>query len=252
MKNILVPVGSVENGVNNLRYAVNFASFTQARVYVTCIKTEENTEAVLREVLDSVDTKDVQVVSKRISGDIFEGIASLSRVLNIDFMILSPQSVDINNEVYLGKVTGKIVRQTEIPLLVVPKDYLFRRFDSILFAFKNAPIESDETSDTLESFLAIFHSQLHLLQVVTPDTAGNDKSLSEPVERLNGSLTTTENATVFEGIVEHFNAIDPEMLCILRRKEKMGFFRKLWGSNNEILKKDFHTSKPLLILKERE
>ena len=26
MKNILVPVGSVENGINNLRYAVNFAA----------------------------------------------------------------------------------------------------------------------------------------------------------------------------------------------------------------------------------
>ena len=252
MKNILVPIGSVENGVNNLRYAINFASITQARVYVTCIKTDQNTEEVLREVLDNVQTKDIQVVSKRISGDIFEGIASLSRVLNIDLMVLSPQSVDINDEVYLGKVTGKIVRATEIPLLIVPRDYLFRRFDNILFACKNAPIKESNASNTLQDVLEMFHAKLHVLQVVTPETAKNFRTLSPSVEKLKDEVTVSENSTVFEGIVEHFNRINPEMLCVLRRKEKTGFFRKLWGTNNVMLKKDFHTSKPLLILKERE
>ena len=39
MKNILVPIGSIENGINNLRYATSFAAMTNARIYATCIKT---------------------------------------------------------------------------------------------------------------------------------------------------------------------------------------------------------------------
>ena len=34
MKNILVPVGSSENGINNLKYAINFASISGATVYL--------------------------------------------------------------------------------------------------------------------------------------------------------------------------------------------------------------------------
>ncbi len=252
MKNILVPIGSVENGKNNLQYAINFAAISGARVYVTCIKTE-HTETMLRQVLDEVPTiKDVQVVSKAISGNIFEGIQQLCNVLHIDLMILSPQSIDIKDEVYLGETTGKIVRESDIPLLIVPTGHLFRRFDTLLLAFKNAPIYSKGASDTLESMLAIFKSKLHLLHVVTPDTAANDRTLSDELQRLNGTVTVTENSTVFEGIVEHFNVINPEMLCVLRRKNKTGFFRNLWKSNNQMLKREFHTTKPLLILKERE
>jgi len=54
-------------------------------------------------VLENVSTKDVQVVSKTISGDIFEGVSQLSKSLKIDLIVLSPQSVEIKDEVYLGK-----------------------------------------------------------------------------------------------------------------------------------------------------
>jgi len=133
MKNILVPIGSIENGINNLRYATSFAAMTNARIYVTCIKTLA-TELILKEVLENVSTKDVQVVSKTISGDIFEGVSQLSKSLKIDLIVLSPQSVEIKDEVYLGKVTTKIIRQTDTPLLIVPPNYLFRKIDTILFA----------------------------------------------------------------------------------------------------------------------
>ena len=68
-------------------------------------------------------------------GDIFEGVSQLSKNLKIDVIVLSPQSVEIKDEVYLGKVTTKIIRQTNIPLLIVPPNYLFRKLDTILFAF---------------------------------------------------------------------------------------------------------------------
>jgi len=103
MKNILVPIATREKGINNLTYAVNFASITQARVYVVSINSDGGAESVLRDVLDAVPTmKNVQVVSKILSGDIFDGIQELSRSLKIDLMILSPKSIDISEKLYLG------------------------------------------------------------------------------------------------------------------------------------------------------
>jgi hypothetical protein len=40
------------------------------------------------------------------------------------------------------------------------------------------------------------------------------------------------------------------MICVLRRR-KQNIFEKIW-QRNEIFKEEFHTTKPLLILKERE
>tara|TARA_B100000795_G_scaffold250490_1_gene218718 strand:+ start:8916 stop:9671 length:756 start_codon:yes stop_codon:yes gene_type:complete len=251
MKNILVPIGSIENGINNLRYATSFAAMTNARIYVTCIKTL-TTELILKEVLESVSTKDVQVVSKTIRGDIFEGVSQLSKSLKIDLIILSPQSIEIQDEVYLGKATTKIIRQTDIPLLIVPPNYLFRKIDAVLFAFKNSKIETTRASKTLKALIDMFHTKLDLLQVVTPDTAKNDREIKPELKALMNRGITSENATVFQGIVEHFNALHPEMLCVLRRRDTGGFFKKLLRQNEVIFKEQFFTTKPLLILKENQ
>ena len=114
MKNILVPVGTIENGINNVRYATSFAAMTNARIYITCIKTLA-TELILKEVLENVNTQDVQVVSKPISGDIYDGVAQLSKSLKIDLIILSPQSIEIKDKVFLGAATTKIIRQYGMP-----------------------------------------------------------------------------------------------------------------------------------------
>jgi nucleotide-binding universal stress UspA family protein len=251
MKNILVPVASVKNGINNLRYATSLAAVYNARIYVTCIKTE-NTELIIKEVLENTNTLDVQVVSKPIAGDIFEGITELSNLLHIDMIILSPKSLDIKDEVYLGPVTTKIIKNTSLPLLIVPQDYLFRRLSSILFAHKNATIETTKASDTLESFVDKFQAEVTVLHVVTPDTAENPREIQSGLKKLSNKHIITENATVFQGITEHFTAINPEMLCVLRRKNTGGFFKKLIRQNEQILKEHFFTTKPLLILKERE
>lgn len=251
MKNILVPVASVKNGINNLRYATSLAALYNARIYVTCIKTE-NTELILKEVLENTNTQDVQVVSKPITGDVFEGIAELSKVLHIDLILLSPKSLDIKDEVYLGPVTTKIIKNTSLPLLVVPQNYLFSRFTSILFAHKNAAIETLEASNTLATFVDKFQAEMTVLQVVTPDTATNSRDLQLELKSISKNHIVSENATVFQGITEHFSAINPEMLCVLRRKNTGGFFKNLVRQNEQILKEQFFTTKPLLILKERE
>ena len=98
----------------------------------------------------------------------------------------------------------------------------------------------------------MFHAKLDLLQVVTPDTSGNDRKIKPELKALMSKDITTENATVFQGIVEHFNALSPEMLCVLRRKDTGGFFKKLLRQSEVILKEQFFTTKPLLILKEHE
>ncbi len=260
MKNILVPVGSTENGINNLKYAVNFASMSGGKVYLINIYKEfskvggltkvnqlmiHENEKQLEEVISAVNTIGVEVIAKPIKGNPFEGIIRVSKQFDIDLIVVSPQSIEIKNEVYLGNVTGKIVKQTEIPLLIVPKDYLFRKFDSILVAFKNGHFEKENVLAPLHNMIALFKSKINLLQVITPETTEENKKIDQELLDIKSTLTTTENGTTFQGVLEHFQSHNPDMLCVIRRKR--GFFKKLW-EKNIVLKRDFHTSKPLLIL----
>jgi len=260
MKNILVPVGSTESAITNLKYAINLASLTGATVYLINLYKEfskvgrltkvnelivEESEEQLELVLKEVNTKGVDVISKSLKGDPFEGIQRISAQLNIDLIILSPQSVDIDNELYLGKITGKIVKQTNIPVLLIPRGYIFRKAEIILLAFKNGRLENEGVLSPLSKIASHFSAKINLLHVITPDMAQEDHTIDPALLKISNSLKTTENATIFQGILEHFQSNQPDILCVFRRKR--GFFEKFWEKNT-ILKKDFHTSKPLLVL----
>ncbi len=225
MKNILVPVGSTENGINNLTYAVNFASMTGGKVYVINIYKEfsrvgslpkvnqlmiEENEQQLKELINSVNTTGVEVIAKPIKGNPFEGIKRVSKQFDIDLIIVSPQSVEISDEKYLGKVTGKLVKQTEIPLLIVPKNYLFRKFESILVAFKNGHFEKENILTPLQNMKSVFNSKINLLHVITPEATEESKKIDAELLEMNDSLTETNNATTFQGVLEHFQSHNPD------------------------------------------
>ena len=263
MKNILVPVGSVENGVNNLKYAVNFAAISGAEVYLINLYKEfskvggltkvnelvlEDSQAILDEVMSQVDTNAVKVHARPVKGDPFEGIARLSKQLDIDLVILAPQSIDIHDEIYLGSTTGKIVKQTDVPVLIVPREYLFRKAENILLALKSGHFEKENALEPLKDLAGMFSSKVHLLRVRTPN-APDDDTICDELKNMIASETVTDNATIFQGVLEHFQGHNPDILCVFRRKR--GFFQKLWEKNT-VLKKEFHTSKPLLILKGQE
>ena len=264
MKNILVPVGSNESGMNNLQYAITFATMSGAKVYVINIYKAfskvggltkvnqlmmEDSEALLDDLLSQVDTKGVEVISKPIQGDPFEAISRISRQLNIDLLILSPQSLEKRDEIYLGHNTGKIVKQTDIPLLIVPKDYSFRKAETILLAFKRGYFEKENVLAPLKEMARLFNSKINLLHVITPDVADDDTPIDPELLAIQSSFKKTENATIFQGILEHFQSHHPDILCVLRRRR--GFFQKLLEKNT-VLKREFHTSIPLLILKGQE
>ena len=260
MNNILVPVGSTDNGINNLKYAVNFASISGGTVYLINVYKEfskvagltkvnqfiiDENKDQLEEIIKAVNTKGVRVIANPVKGNPYDGIKRISKKFNIDLIILSPQSIEIKDEIYLGNITGKIVKQTEIPLLIVPKDYLFRKADSILLAFKNGHFKKENVLEPLKVMSNLLRADINLLHVITPEATNESQELDKELLDINTSLTTTNNATTFQGVLEHFQSHNPDMLCVVRRKR--GFFKKLW-EKNIVLKRDFHTSIPLLIL----
>ena len=261
MKNILVPVGSSKNAVSHLQYAVDFAKTFGARLYVvqvfnvytkagTMIKVDHILERESLEFLKShvskVDTKGVEVIVKTFKGKLIDTLELVCKTADIDLILLEPRTNSIREEVYLGKTSGKIIKQTNIPALIVPEGYKFKPMVSILIALKSAVIKRENVLNPLIDIKNQFKSIVNLLLVKTPFHNEGDFDVDEELASLITNTLYSENATTFQGVLENYKEAHPDLLCVVRRKR--GFFTKLW-ENNIILKKDFHSSTlPVLVL----
>jgi nucleotide-binding universal stress UspA family protein len=261
MKNILVPIGSTESAQNTLQYAIDFASEVNANVLVfraysaqtkagimknvnTIIERETN--LYLRAIVNSVDRKNVAVKLISAKGSLVDSVEAINSELDIDLIIVGAKSNSVKEEVFLGKTAGKLVKQTDIPLLTVPDGYKYAPIKNILMAFNSGIVKSKTALRPLQFIAKKFNPEINLLQVKTADYTDEDLVLNKDLEKLKTSLTISENATAFQGVLEHFQKFNPDMLCVFRRKR--GFFKKLWEKST-VLKEEFHTNIPLLVLK---
>lgn len=261
MKNILVPVGSSKNAKSHLQYAIDFAKAFGAKVYVvqiynvytkagTIIKIDHRLERESQNFLDehvaSIDKKGVEVITRVFKGKLIDTIEFACKSLGVDLIVLEPRTNSIKEEVYLGNTSGKIIKQTQIPALIVPENYEYKPIVKILMAVKSVLFKKENALKPLTDIKDQYKSILNLLLVETPKYTEGDLDISEDLSKLITNTTKSKSQTTFQGVLEHYQNHNPDLLCVVRRKR--GFFVKLW-EDNTILKRDFHsTSIPVLVL----
>ena len=261
MKTILVPVGSSKNAKSHLQYAVDFAKAFGAQIFVvqiynvytkagTMIKIDHILERESKAFLDthvaSIDTKGVEIHTRTFKGKLIDTLEKVCNALEVDLIILEPRTNSIKDEVYLGKTSGKIIKQTQIPALVVPEDYVYKPIKKILLAIKSAIVKKEDALNPLLEIKNHFQAVVNLLLVKTQYHIEPDFELNEQFKAMISNTTIAESPTTFQAVLEHYKANNPDLLCVVRRKR--GFFTKLW-EDNTILKKDFRSSHlPVLIL----
>jgi len=261
MKNILVPIGSNKNATNTLQYAIDFVEGSQAKIYIINVYgvakaaasmknidaiLEKDSEKELKTVLKTVDNKGVKIISKSIKGNIKDSIERIAKQLDVDLIISSAKSNSTDEAVFLGKVSGGLIKQTNMPVLIVPKEYQFKPISKILMAIKSGTISSSEVLKPLKDIVNKYDANLDLLRVITPKLKKGDEDLNTELTTLVSNSTMTENGTIFQGVLEHLHNVKPDLLCVIRRKR--GFFKRLW-EKDRVYKKDFQSKVPLLILK---
>ena len=261
MKTILVPVGSSKNAKCHLQYAVDFAKAFGAKVYVvqiynvytkagTMIKIdhilERESMSFLESHVASIDKKGVEVITKVFKGKLIDTLELACKALDVDLIILEPRTNSIKEGVYLGKTSGRIVKRTQIPVLIVPECYEYKPIVKVLMAAKSAIIRKDDVLKPLVAIKDKYKAIINLMLVKTPYHIEEDFQLNDELKSIVTNVSEVESPTTFQAVLEHYKAHDPDLLCVVRRRR--GFFSKLW-EDDIILKKDFHTTTmPVLVL----
>lgn len=206
---------------------------------------ERETQLYLNSLVSQTDTKDVTIKIIAAKGGVIESIQAIQAEIGVDLIIAEPKSNSLKEELYLGSTSGSIVKQTKIPVLIVPDGTVFKPFQVALAAFKSGALKKSEMLSPLNEFVKVFRTKVNLLLVKTPSFEEEDGELDEALKSIQNTFTTTENMTTFQGVLEHFQSNNPDLLVVFRRKR--GFFQKLWEKNT-VLKSEFYTTIPLLVL----
>jgi len=153
MKNILVPVGSNDHALNTLQYAIDFAQAEEAKIYLVHVYTspkisgavlgvdkimERDSKAILKDHLSKVDIKNVDIVTSTLKGySIIDTLKQLIKLLKIDLIISSTKNDGADDTLFLGKITGNIIKDTEVPMLIIPAAVKFQPIKKILMTIKS-------------------------------------------------------------------------------------------------------------------
>lgn len=110
--------------------------------------------------------RNVKVTRSVFFHDTFDGIINESKKQNADLIIMGSQGVSGFEEMFVGSNTEKVVRHSNIPVLVIKNEIEDFKINNIVFA-SNFNENAIKTFQKVVDFANIFNATIHLLKVNT-------------------------------------------------------------------------------------
>lgn len=182
----------------------------------------------------------------------FDGILDFSGKDKIDLIVMGSHGASGFKEMFIGSNTEKVVRHSEVPVLVIKKD-------SDSFEVNNFVFASDFTDEAKQPFRKMvafaneFNAKIHLLMVNTPNnfksTAVAEKMISDFIAAFDISNYATHiynDVNVEKGILHFAKSVNADLIGISThgRKGLSHFFN---GSISEDLVN--HAKRPVVTFK---
>ncbi|MGF1557210.1 universal stress protein [Paucihalobacter sp.] len=133
--------------------------------------------------------KDVEVIPAIKKFKVFKEVNDVAKSEGADLIIMGSHGANGMNEIFVGSNTERVVRHSEIPVLVIKSKPENMKFDQVVYG-------CDFTDESISSYIKVtkffekMDSQVHLLYVNLPDFAF--KSTNEMEARAAEFLKKTE------------------------------------------------------------
>ena len=217
MKKILVPVDFSKPAENALRVAAELARKNKAELYVlhvvemaeTLFGTEQfnvNDEQVIfflkmakkrfSKFLDKTYLEGLKVIDSVEVGSPTMGINEIQENKDIDLVVMGSNGASGLDEILIGSNTEKVVRHSNVPVLVVKQELEQLEINDIVFA-SNFEEENLHAFQKAKTFADSFDAKLHLLYVNLP---GNQFYSSQEITQQIKDFLKKADMSDFENI----------------------------------------------------
>jgi len=273
MNKILVPTDFSEHAENALRVAAMLAKLHNAEIYLLHMmeipmqQTDQgNAQSDIPETLffmklaqkrfENLMAQDYLegiTVHETVKADItFNEIKDSCAEFNIDLIVMGSHGATGLKDMFVGSNAEKVVRSSEIPVLVIKNRHDNFNVSDFVFAsdFKN---DNKETYKQAVKFAEVFGSKIHLLLVIT---SSNFMTSYEAKARINDfisgqkfdnyTITIHNDNSVEQGILNISKDIDADLIGISTHG-RQGIAHFFNGSISEDLVN--HAKRPVITFK---
>ncbi len=183
----------------------------------------------------------------------YEGILDESKKQQVDLIIMGSQGASGLEEILVGSNTEKVVRNSEVPVLVVKKEIENFKIKNIVFA-SNFKIENSSAFQKILDFTLLFNAKLHLLKINTIHNFETTKESSEAIRNfIDGfdlgddfTLNIYNDISVESGVLNFSKLIDADVI-VLNTHGRRGLAHLFNGSIGEDLAN--HAKLPVVTFK---
>jgi nucleotide-binding universal stress UspA family protein len=182
----------------------------------------------------------------------FDGIMEISKKNNVDLIVMGSHGASGYEEMFIGSNAEKVVRSSEVPVLVIKNETEEFKADRLVFA-SDFSDEIKKPFAKLVEFATIFNSHLDLVMINTPNsfksTAVAEKIMTDFLEGTNFTNYSTHiynDVNVEKGILNYSSSVDADLIGMCTHG-RTGFSHFFNGSISEDLVN--HTVRPVITFK---
>lgn len=150
----------------------------------------------------------------------FEGITNYAKKNNANLIIMGSKGVSDFEEMIIGSNTEKVVRTSNIPVIVVKTDTDKFKFKKLVFASNYDEENKIAFSDFL-TFAKKFNSQIHLLKINTVsnfessyETHKKIKKFIQDFDLKRKTINIYNDVSVVKGIINFTKDIDADIIAL--------------------------------------
>ncbi|HLT53290.1 MAG TPA: universal stress protein [Flavobacteriaceae bacterium] len=182
----------------------------------------------------------------------FAGIKDICKEENIDLIVMGSHGASGFKEMFIGSNTEKVVRTSDVPVLVIKNEHKEFKVHDFVFAsdFKK---DNKETYKQAAKLAKSFDAKIHLVMVNTANTfvttsEANERILNfiKDVDYENYSINIYNDKTVENGILNFSRSIDADLIGISTHG-RQGIAHFFNGSISEDLVN--HAKRPVITFK---
>ncbi len=182
----------------------------------------------------------------------FSNIVKTGHEHNVDLIVMGSHGASGFKEMFVGSNAEKVVRTSDIPVLVIKNEHANFTVDNFVFAsdFKN---DNKETYKQAVDFAEAFDAKIHLLMVNTPNNFNNTSDSKKRIQEFikdhpfaNYSMNVYNDDSVEKGILNFSREIDADLIGISTHG-RQGIAHFFNGSISEDLVN--HAKRPVITFK---
>lgn len=275
MKRILVPIDFSVQAEYAAKVAVNIAKLTNAKIFLlhmlelptgvidpSSFGSSSNTPTSLlflkrayekfedfkkMPFFDGIEMEDSVLFHKAYDGIIDESIKH-----QVDLIVMGSKGTSGLEEMLVGSNTEKVVRNSDVPVLVIKKEIEDFKIENIVFA-SNFNTDARIAFQKILDFAGIFNAKLHLLKINTIHNFETTKDSSDAIRNFindfdlkDYTLNIYNDVSVEAGILNFSKVIEADVI-LLNTHGRRGLAHLFNGSIGEDLAN--HAKMPVVTFK---